>query len=73
MWNISNSKIFKNFQSFSSNKQFIACQGPKGNPDSTIAEFWQMALENKVTHIIMVANFIESGKVWSNFYQFIFV
>ena len=51
------------FQSYP-NKKFIACQGPKGNPDNTIAEFWQMVMENKVTHIVMISKFIESGKVW---------
>ncbi|XP_042242893.1 receptor-type tyrosine-protein phosphatase C-like [Homarus americanus] len=42
--------------------QYIASQGPKDANVSTIADFWRMIMEQKITAIIMVANFIEGGR-----------
>ena len=38
---------------------FIAAQAPKEN---TLQDFWQMVMEYKVATIVMVTNFVESGR-----------
>lgn len=41
-------------------KAYIATQGPKPN---TLNDFWRMIWQERVEHIIMIANVIEGGKV----------
>ncbi|XP_042870403.1 receptor-type tyrosine-protein phosphatase S-like [Penaeus japonicus] len=43
--------------------RYIASQGPKDANVNTIGDFWRMIYEQKMDIIIMVANFIEGGKV----------
>ncbi|XP_063613434.1 receptor-type tyrosine-protein phosphatase epsilon-like isoform X1 [Penaeus indicus] len=43
--------------------RYIASQGPKDANVSTIGDFWRMIYEQKMDIIIMVANFIEGGRV----------
>ncbi|KAG0716195.1 Receptor-type tyrosine-protein phosphatase gamma [Chionoecetes opilio] len=42
--------------------RYIASQGPKSGKVSTIADFWRMIVEQNITVIVMVANFVEMGK-----------
>ncbi|XP_063863500.1 uncharacterized protein LOC135102341 isoform X3 [Scylla paramamosain] len=44
------------------NMRYIAAQGPKDGRVSTIADFFRMVVEQNITVIIMVANFVENGK-----------
>ena len=43
--------------------RYIASQGPKDGKVSTIVDFWRMVVEQNINVIIMVANFVEMGKV----------
>ncbi|KAK4315072.1 hypothetical protein Pmani_013686 [Petrolisthes manimaculis] len=47
---------------FGGSLQYIAAQGPKDSNKPTIGDFWRMVMEQNVTAIIMVANFVEGGK-----------
>ena len=60
------------FQGVVEDRCYIAAQGPKEpNPTNnaksstvtTVADFWQMVVEQNVNVIVMVANFIEQGEV----------
>ncbi|KAK3873550.1 hypothetical protein Pcinc_021450 [Petrolisthes cinctipes] len=47
---------------FGGSLRYIAAQGPKDSNKPTIGDFWRMVMEQHVTAIIMVANFVEGGK-----------
>nr|XP_053633413.1 tyrosine-protein phosphatase non-receptor type 18-like [Cherax quadricarinatus] len=43
--------------------KYIASQGPKDANVNTIGDFWRMIREQHISVIVMVANFVEGGKV----------
>ena len=63
MWETVKWCFLISLQGFSSQKEFIASQGPL---PSTVVDFWRMVWEQEVSTIVMLAQCVEAGRVSLN-------
>lgn len=49
------------FQGYSGNIEYIASQGPLA---TTTADFWKLVIQENVTLIVMLTQFVEANKVF---------